>query len=42
MIEKSKFHKYIHSFLDIVALCRAVAVSDKMNGEKKYALLQVI
>lgn len=39
MIEKSKFHKYIHSFLDIVALCRAVAVSDKMNGEKKICII---
>lgn len=38
MIEGSKFHKYIHSFLDIVALCRAIAFNDKMNAEKKYAL----
>lgn len=39
MIEKSKFHKYIHSFLDIVALCRAVAVNDKLNGEKKICII---
>ncbi len=39
MIEQSKFHKYIHSFLDIVALCRAVAVSDEMNGEKKICII---
>ena len=39
MIESSKFHKYIHSFLDIVALCRAVAFSDKMNAEKKICII---
>ncbi len=39
MIEGSKFHKYIHSFLDIVALCRAVAFNDKMNGEKKICII---
>lgn len=35
----SKVHKYIHSFLDIVALCRAVTVSDKINGEKKICII---
>lgn len=39
MIESSKFHKYIHSFLDIVALCRAVVFSDKMNAEKKICII---
>lgn len=39
MIEGSKFHKYIHSFLDIVALCRAVAFNDKMNGENKISII---
>ncbi len=39
MIEGSKFHKYIHSFLDIVALCRAVAFNDKMNGENKICII---
>ena len=39
MIEESKFHKYIHSFLDIVALCRAVAFNDKMNGENKICII---
>ena len=39
MIEGSKFHKYIHSFLDIVALCRAIAFNDKMNGENKISII---
>lgn len=39
MIEVSKFHKYIHSFLDIVALCRAVAFNDKINGENKICII---
>ena len=39
IIEKSKYHTYIHSFLDIVALCRAVAFSDKMNREKKICII---
>lgn len=39
MIEGSKFHQYIHSFLDIVALCRAVAFNDKMNGENKICII---
>ncbi len=39
MIEVSKFHKYIYSFLDIVALCRAVAFSDKINEEKKICII---
>ena len=39
MIEGSKYHKYVHSFLDIVALCRAVAFNDKMNGENKICII---
>ena len=39
MIENTKFHKYIHSFLDIVALCRAVAFSDKINGEERICIV---
>lgn len=39
MIERSKIHKYIHSFLDIVALCRAVAFNDKMNGENRICII---
>lgn len=39
IIEVSKFHQYIHSFLDIVALCRAVAFNDKMNGENKICII---
>lgn len=39
IIELSKFHKYAHSFLDIVALCRTVAFSDKMSGESKICIV---
>jgi len=39
IFEISKFHKYIHSFLDIVALCRAVAIADKINGEQKICII---
>lgn len=35
MLSLSKYHKYVYSFLDIVALCRAIAFNDKMNGERK-------
>lgn len=38
-IECSKFHRYIHSFLDIVALCRAVAFNDKITGEKNICII---
>lgn len=31
MIDRSKYHGYVHSFLDIAALCRAVAVQDEVN-----------
>lgn len=34
LFELSKYHKFIHSFLDIVALCRAVAIGDERNGSK--------
>lgn len=39
MVGYSKFHKYIHSFLDIVALCRAVAFHDKMNGDNRICII---
>lgn len=39
LVEKSKYHKYIHAFLDIVALCRAVAVNDKMLGKNNICIL---
>lgn len=39
MIAVSKFHKYVYSFLDIVALCRAVAFIDKLSGEKKICII---
>ena len=38
-IECSKFHRYIHSFLDIAALCRAVAFNDKITGEKNICII---
>lgn len=39
MIDLSKYHKYVHSFLDVVALCRAVAFNDKMNRECKISII---
>ena len=39
LFEWSESHRYIHSFLDIVALCRAVAFSDKMNGDNKICII---
>ena len=39
IIEASKYHKYVHSFLDIAALCRAVAFCDKLNGDKKICII---
>lgn len=39
MLDLSKYHKYVHSFLDIVALCRAVAFNDKMNEECKISII---
>lgn len=39
LIAMSKFHKYIHSFLDIVALCRVVAFNDRMSGEKRICII---
>ena len=39
MIEVSKFHKYVHSFLDIAALCRAVAFSDHMSKENRICII---
>lgn len=35
----SKFHKYVYSFLDIAALCRAVAFSDKVSGENRICII---
>lgn len=39
IIAVSKFHKYVYSFLDIAALCRAVAFSDKMSGENRICII---
>lgn len=39
IIAISKYHKYIHSFLDIVALCRTVAFSDEMSGENRICII---
>ena len=39
MIDSSKYHKYVHAFLDVVALCRAVAFNDKMNRECKISII---
>lgn len=39
MIEVSKYHKYVHSFLDIAALCRAIAFNDKMREKKRIRII---
>jgi len=40
ILDLSKYHKYVHSFLDVVALCRAVAFNDKMNeGCNKISII---
>ncbi len=39
MIEWWKQHKFIHSFLDIVALCRAVTLDDEIMKTEKIKLL---
>ena len=39
LVSLSKFHSYIHSFLDIVALCRAVSVNDKLNKEQRISII---
>lgn len=39
MIELSKYHKYVHSFLDIVALCRAVAINDQLKGTNRMSII---
>lgn len=39
LIEVSKYHKYVHSFLDIAALCRAIAFNDKMHEERKICII---
>lgn len=39
MIELSKYHKYVHSFLDIVALCRAVAINDQLEGTNRMSII---
>lgn len=39
IIAISNFHQYTHSFLDIVALCRAVAFSDKMSGGNRICII---
>ncbi|MBU5314512.1 hypothetical protein KQI38_21040 [Tissierella carlieri] len=35
LIENSKYHKYVHSVLDIAALCRAAVYYDKYNKTEK-------
>lgn len=39
MVERSRYHKFIHSFLDIVALCRAVSVDDKLNKGNRICII---
>ena len=39
MIELSKYHRYVHSFLDIVALCRAVAINDQLEGTNRMGII---
>lgn len=39
LIEVSKYHKYVHSFLDIAALCRAIVFNDKMHEERKICII---
>lgn len=33
LVERSKYHKYVHSFLDIAAFCRAVAAEEQMGKD---------
>lgn len=39
LIETSKYHRYVHSFLDITALCRAIVADDKLNKENKICIV---
>lgn len=39
MFNRSRYHKYVHSFLDIVAFCRAVAFNDQI--EKKRTICAI-
>ncbi len=39
LVELSKAHRYVHSILDIAALCRAVAFNDKLNGDNKICII---
>ena len=34
LLELTKYHVYVHSMLDVAALCRAVAYSDMHNENK--------
>ncbi len=39
ILDMTKYHKYVYSFLDIVALCRAVAYNDQMNSENRISII---
>lgn len=39
MIDVWKYHRFIHSVLDIVALCRIVALNDKIDNTNKIKLV---
>ncbi len=39
LLGNSKFHKYVFSFLDIVALCRAISLNDKINQENTICVI---
>lgn len=39
LIEATKYHKYIHSFLDLVAFFRAVALDDSINDKKNISII---
>lgn len=38
-LKYSKFHKYVHSFLDIAALCRAIAFHDRYEGNSRICMI---
>lgn len=39
VLELSKYHKYVHSFLDIVAFYRAIAFYDKIEGLRRICVV---
>lgn len=39
LLELSKYHKYVHSFLDIAALCRAVVSHDLNEGRNNICIV---